>query len=116
MREHDSPRALLKKICGEGESISLTEDERRYICRLIRRDIPAEPGSYAGTVEGQRKKFLCCAECRTRLRTPSEKRKAENSRFCPACGTRIRWPENVLAAAGKRTAQEAAGNALQPAT
>lgn len=107
-----------RKIIGElcRAVPELTDREKAYLRKLITRDMPTYTGTYRGTVDGQEKTFLCCGECRTRLRAPSEKRKAESSRFCPACGTRIRWPENVLAAAGKTAAQEAAGIVAQPAT
>ena len=78
-------------MIGRIRSGALTEEDRQTLEKLLRRDIPANVGTYYGYVDGVRRNFLRCARCGMHLRRPSEKRPIKYSRFCPACGQRIDW-------------------------
>ena len=98
IREDMETGKLLRKLTGGGEP-ELTEADRKYIIKLIRRDVPASLGRYRGTIEGIPRNLICCGVCRIPLRRISEKRRPEENRFCPACGTRIKWPEEMIESA-----------------
>ena len=98
IREDMETGKLLRKLTGGGEP-ELTEADRKYIIKLIRRDVPASLGRYRGTIEGIPRNLICCGVCRTPLRRISEKRRPEENRFCPACGTRIKWPDAMIESA-----------------
>lgn len=96
MVEHDKLTYMNRQLMERLFDWKLTEQDRKYIAKLIRRDIPGHIGQYYGaTDDGLRRRLLKCDKCGRNIRMLSPKRPIRENRFCPMCGQRLDWETRI---------------------